>query len=248
MSPEIGKLAEALAKAQGIMENAARNKDNAFLKSKYSTLTATWEACRHALSSNGLCVIQSPEFEGDQLILTTILAHCSGEYIKSKLPITPKDKSSQAQGSAITYARRYALAAIVGISPDEDSEEEDDGNYNNDKYADHRKKSPNSPINKQQNVYADHFQKENSDDDIENDFYFTFKDLNQELLKKYISTRPNPFKIMKDALRDQNGFRIWFIETEKKKQSSNIDKKSEVIESNSTLSEEVIEAMKSGKI
>jgi len=202
MSPEIGKLSEALSKAQGIMENAIKDKDNAFLKSNYSTLTSVWNACRHALSSNGLCVIQSPEFEGEQLVLTTILSHSSGEYIKSRLPIHTKDKSSQALGSAITYARRYALAAMVGISPDEDSPEEDDGNYSNEKYTHSGKRSP-SFIGK-------------DTVSVEDKFYQTFKDIPSNELQAFIKIRPDPMKTMKNALDDIPGFRAWYTEFKNK--------------------------------
>jgi hypothetical protein len=79
-----------------------------------------WEACRKPLSENGLAVIQLPGKRDGQLFVDSILTHPSGEWISSRLCITPVKDDPQAIGSAITYARRYGLQAIVGIAPDDD--------------------------------------------------------------------------------------------------------------------------------
>lgn len=122
-SPEIGSLLEALAKAQGIMEGAKEDSNNPFFKSTYADLTSVWEACRNALSSNGLSVVQTIQMINGNNCLVSILGHISGQWIKSFLPIRPAKDDIQSLGSAITYCRRYALAALVGVCPVDDDGE-----------------------------------------------------------------------------------------------------------------------------
>lgn len=123
-SPEIGELAKALAAAQGMMENAKKSSDNPFFKSKYADLAECWDTCRDPLSKNNLSVVQMPgATEGNQIQLTTMLMHSSGQWLKSTMTIIVGKTDAQGIGSAITYARRYALAAITGMA-----QEDDDGN------------------------------------------------------------------------------------------------------------------------
>lgn len=122
-SETIGALAAALSKAQASITGALKDSANPFFKSKYADLASCWDACRRQLTENNLAIIQTVEpFAGDVLLVTT-LAHSSGEWMASRLPIRAKDNSPQAQGSAITYARRYALAAIVGLAQIDDDAE-----------------------------------------------------------------------------------------------------------------------------
>ena len=124
-SENINELAGALAKAQGSIKAAAKAKDNPFFKSKYADLPAIWEACRASLSENGIAVIQSPlQHENGEMYLETTMAHSSGQWMKSVYPIRPTKNDPQGVASAITYARRYSLSAMVGVVADED----DDGN------------------------------------------------------------------------------------------------------------------------
>lgn len=122
-SLDIGKLAGALAKAQGGITGALKDSANPFFKSKYADLAACWDACRKPLSDNGLAVIQTTEIRADFVTIVTLLAHESGEWIRSRLPMKPKDFSPQAVGSTMTYARRYALAAMVGLAQVDDDAE-----------------------------------------------------------------------------------------------------------------------------
>lgn len=117
----LASLATALSKAQGAMDAAKRGKENPYFKSKYSDLASCWEACRSPLSENGLAIVQKP-FNGQNgsVGIETYLIHESGEYLSCKFETQPKDRTVQAQGSAITYLRRYSLCAMVGISPDDD--------------------------------------------------------------------------------------------------------------------------------
>lgn len=126
MSPTVGKLTEALSKAQGCLEGAKKDALNPYFKSQYSTLSSVWDACRKPLADNGLAVIQTSELmdaHPDLVCIQTILCHTSGEWVKSRLAVKPVKSDPQSVGSCITYLRRYSLQAMIGIAP-----EDDDGN------------------------------------------------------------------------------------------------------------------------
>ena len=122
-SETIGALAAALAKAQSQISGALKDAANPFFKSKYADLESVWQACRKPLTDNGLSVTQTSRYTSDGLMLVTTLLHTSGEWIAGEMPVLVKDNSPQAQGSGLTYARRYALAAIVGIYQTDDDGE-----------------------------------------------------------------------------------------------------------------------------
>lgn len=124
-SESIKELATALAKFQGEVKNPANTAENPFFKSKYAPLDEILNLVRPTLSKHGLSIVQIPVMSEGMVGVSTTLLHSSGEWIET-LPILLKlDKqSAQGAGSAITYARRYALSAILGIS----SEDDDDGN------------------------------------------------------------------------------------------------------------------------
>lgn len=122
-SQTINELATALAKAQSEMKPAVKDADNPFFKSKYADLATVWESIRNPLSKNGLCVSQLIGSDGNVVTVETVLMHTSGQFISGKLSMTAKDPMPQSIASASTYARRYGLSAIVGVS----SEEDDDG-------------------------------------------------------------------------------------------------------------------------
>jgi ERF superfamily len=122
-SEHINELMTALAKAQGQMEAAITDSSNPHFKSKYADLASVWEACRDPLSKNGLGVTQTLDFLGEKQVLVTTLGHTSGQWIKSCIALPIQKNGPHELGSCITYCRRYSLAAIVGISP-----EDDDGN------------------------------------------------------------------------------------------------------------------------
>lgn len=123
MSPAINELATALAKAQGAMENALKDTSNPFFKSKYADLASVWGAARKPLSDNGLSVIQTTNGDTDVVTVITTLFHSSGQWIRGTLRMRPVKNDPQGVGSCITYARRYALAAMVGVAPEEDDGE-----------------------------------------------------------------------------------------------------------------------------
>jgi len=120
-SESIGKLAAALAKVQGALTHAVKGNVNPAFKSKYADLASVWEACRPQLSENQVAVIQSlqPSPEG-WVTVETLLAHSSGEWSSSQVTLPVSAKTAHGYGSAITYARRYGLAASVGVYQDDD--------------------------------------------------------------------------------------------------------------------------------
>lgn len=143
-SEQINELSAALAKAQGQIEGAKKSSSNPFFKSKYADLAECWNTCREALTANEISVIQMPEEinENGRLNITTMLAHSSGQYISSTLTMTVTKLDPQAIGSAITYGRRYALAAMVGLA-----QEDDDGEKAMARQEKKDKKPVESPIN-----------------------------------------------------------------------------------------------------
>lgn len=122
-SETIAELAKALSKVQGEIKGAVKDSENPFFKSHYADLTSVWEACRELLAKNGLAVVQTMHPSESGVIVETTLLHVSGEWIGGGLHVTPVKNDPQGIGSAITYARRYALAAIVGICPADDDAE-----------------------------------------------------------------------------------------------------------------------------
>ena len=125
-SESIANLAKSLAIVQGKLTYAKKDSKNPFFKSNYADLESVWDACRDLLASNGLSVSQFPGTYSDldkSMSLTTILAHESGEWISQEMSLPVSKVDAQGAGSAITYMRRYALAAVVGVV-----QADDDGN------------------------------------------------------------------------------------------------------------------------
>lgn len=125
-SEGISNLATALCQFQSEVTNPKNSANNPYFKSRYAPLNDVLNLVRPILSKNGLSVFQSPSGDGDNIIITTMLLHSSGEWIEADPLILKADKATaQGAGSAITYGRRYAISAILGIS----SEDDDDGNH-----------------------------------------------------------------------------------------------------------------------
>lgn len=124
-SDSIEHLAAALALAQSEIKPAIKDANNPAFNSKYADLGAVFDAVRPALAKHGLTVVQMPEHSDDALLhLTTRIAHKSGQWIEGTMSIPVSKVNAHGYGSAITYARRYALSAALGIVADDD----DDGN------------------------------------------------------------------------------------------------------------------------
>lgn len=124
-SPTIDKLAAALAKAQGEFPNVPKDAANPFFKSKYADLAGIVETARPILKKYDLSISQLPGFDVDKgcIVLTTILLHASGEFLSQDLNMPVLNVKAQEIGSALTYARRYALQSVLCLAA-----EDDDGN------------------------------------------------------------------------------------------------------------------------
>jgi len=136
-SDSIANLTLALSIVQGKMTHAIKDSANPFFKSKYADLESVWDVCRSLLPENGLAVMQFPgdinfvQLEKDngdvniatKMSLTTIISHKSGEFISKEMSVPVTKPDAQGAGSALTYMRRYALAAVVGVV-----QADDDGN------------------------------------------------------------------------------------------------------------------------
>ena len=114
---------KALAKAQAAMGPALKTATNPHFKKQYADLGAVQEACFDALRSNGFAVYQPVGRDESGPFVKTVFAHESGETLECTVPLLVGKNDMQGLGSAITYARRYGLMAMAGITP-----EDDDGN------------------------------------------------------------------------------------------------------------------------
>lgn len=122
--PQPVSFAEAFLKLQSAIKPAIKDATNPAFKSRYADLGAVWEAIKTPLQDAGFSIIQSPNFDGDQMWLETIIMHVNGDKITGRYPIKPVKADPQGVGSAITYARRYSISAMLGVIADDD----DDGN------------------------------------------------------------------------------------------------------------------------
>lgn len=120
METATNKLAEAMAKAWPELKNAALNRTNPHFKSRYADLPAIIDAVRGPLAKHGLAFTQTTHLTEFGLVLRTTLLHLSGQSISSEYPLPMLTDKPQIMGGAMTYARRYSLAAICGISADDD--------------------------------------------------------------------------------------------------------------------------------
>jgi hypothetical protein len=122
-SQTIGALVAALAKARASFKPVIKDAANPFFKSKYADLAGILDAVVPALSSNGLAVYHTTDHASGALILVTTLAHSSGEFVTGEYPVVPVKNDPQGYGSAITYARRYALSAMLSVAAEDDDGE-----------------------------------------------------------------------------------------------------------------------------
>lgn len=120
-SQSLKELATALANFQAEVGPVIKDSTNPYFKSKYATLDNFISTIKAPLAKNGLSYAQFPTGENE---LCTIVLHKSGEWMQSTAKMYPSKNDPQGQGSAITYMRRYALGAALGIA----TEEDDDGN------------------------------------------------------------------------------------------------------------------------
>lgn len=125
-SEEIGKLAQALLKVQQQLQPALKDADNPFTKSRYATLNSVMDSCRQALLDNGIWLCQYPvPVESGCLGLVTKLTHAESGQWQASLAVVPLPRADpQGVGISMTYIRRYALSAMLGIVTEEDTDGE----------------------------------------------------------------------------------------------------------------------------
>lgn len=123
-SESLASISPALVKAINAIEGVKKGAANPFFKSKYANLESVIEAAHDALAANGLAVMQGPgPMDGNCITLTTRLIHTSGEWIETDFSLPAGKMDPQAAGSAITYARRYSLMAMLNMpAVDDDGE------------------------------------------------------------------------------------------------------------------------------
>lgn len=124
-SAENKDLFTALVKAQAAIHHASKDSTNPAFRSTYASLESVLDACKPHLNSNGIYLVQIPGADGRKVWVDTRLTHETGQFIEGRLTLMAKDEMAHAVGSAITYARRYSLAAFMGMG-----QEDDDGNSN----------------------------------------------------------------------------------------------------------------------
>lgn len=145
-STEVNDLVQALAKIQATMEGAKKVRDNPFHKSKYADLSDVWDVLRKPLADNGIVVVQAPYPAGDGKVgIETTLIHTSGQFWTSRIDMPLVKNDPQAVGSAITYARRYALSAMVGLCQEDDDGETAMGRGTQEKAEEKKKAQPKKP-------------------------------------------------------------------------------------------------------
>ena len=110
----------AMATAQAQIENAKKDSVNPHFKSRYADLAEVLNTTRPVLAKNGICIMQSTDFDGSMVYVTTTLAHKDGGYVQSISCCVPGKTDAQGIGAATTYLRRYALAAACGIAQEDD--------------------------------------------------------------------------------------------------------------------------------
>jgi hypothetical protein len=118
------EISTALVKAQKEFGAALKSKTNPHFRSKYADLASVIDAVQAALNNNGIALVQLTHPCDNGVIVETVLIHESGEQLSGGTLHVPASKlDAQGYGSALTYARRYSLMAMLGIAP-----EDDDGN------------------------------------------------------------------------------------------------------------------------
>jgi hypothetical protein len=122
-SESIQKIAAALVKIAAAVENPHKNAQNPHFRSSYADLAEIINTTRHVCAEHGVALVQSPGMSDGLCTVETLMVHESGEWIRGEAASPIQKQDPQGVGSAITYLRRYSLAALLGIA-----QEDDDGN------------------------------------------------------------------------------------------------------------------------
>ena len=125
-SPDLTELAKAMLKVQTTIGPACKDAENPFVKNRYASLNSVIEACRDALIAHSIWVVQYPvATDPGHLGLMTKLVHSESGQWQASVMVMPLPKNDpQGYGSALTYARRYGLATLVGLVSETDDDAE----------------------------------------------------------------------------------------------------------------------------
>lgn len=122
-SDSIAALATALATAQTEVENANKNAANPHFRNRYADLAEVLNTVRPVFAKHGLSIMQFPSYEAGIVSVETVLTHKSGEWMSGTAGCKVSKDDAQGVGSAITYLRRYSLAAVAGVAQEDDDGE-----------------------------------------------------------------------------------------------------------------------------
>lgn len=115
----------AFVKAQSQFKPIVYDKENPHFRSKYASLKATLAATVPALNANGIALFSRPVMRDDKFVCESYLVHNGVVFVRAEWPINGNAATPQAQGSSLSYARRYTITSILGVSAED---EDDDGN------------------------------------------------------------------------------------------------------------------------
>ncbi len=181
----ITNLAAALLKAQKAMSSALKDATNPYYKSSYADLKAVIEAIKEPLNSNGIAFLQAVNGDHEFPSIETMLLHESGQYLCSRTPVfCSKPKDPQAFGSGITYSKRYALQAILGLPTKDDDAEAAMGR--NDKTPQKTQKKPTQKVKQNEIVDSAWLQFEAKHQAILKQEAFIYFEFDFDMFKKAI--------------------------------------------------------------
>jgi ERF superfamily len=121
-SEDMGEVAKAFVAAQSDVKNLLKSAENPHFRSQFVPLDAVVDHVREVFSTHGMAFIQANSYNENGICITTVAMHESGQWLSDGGLFMPADKNPQKFGSALTYARRYALMTFVGIAGDTDDD------------------------------------------------------------------------------------------------------------------------------
>ncbi len=203
-SENINEIAKAMSLAQQQMKPALKDNINPHFKSRYSDISAVWEAIRDPITTNGLTIWQDVITQEKSVSVTTRIVHLSGQWVEFgplNIPLSKFD--AHGVGSSTSYAKRYALCAAVGVvSGDED----DDANQAVSVQRDKQSKTITKPVEIKNDINHPEVQnflsKVTNKDDFVQYMYCTMKSYNWENELQAIREFSNNIEITKQSFED----------------------------------------------
>jgi len=203
-SENINEIAKAMSLAQQQMKPAVKDSVNPHFKSKYSDISAVWEAIRDPITTNGLTIWQDVITQEKSVSVTTRIVHLSGQWVEFGPLTIPLSKfDAHGVGSSTSYAKRYALCAAIGVvSGDED----DDANQAVSTPKERQSKTVTRPIEIKNDINHPEVQtflsKVTNKEDFIKYMYATMKSYNWENEVQAIREFSNNIEITKQAFED----------------------------------------------